>query len=96
MFCSIIEKTFSTLTIMNFPLEMLNKIMLYNSHPTADIMRVLIIKYQEVMAMRSKNANCCYLSFYKTWCNVELDQVKIDKLRTYLQTCRYDHLEFDF
>ena len=81
---------------MNIPQNVFDKIMLYNSHPIADIMRAIIVKYQEVMIMRSKNTMCCHLSFYKTWCNIELDQVLIDRTIKYLMSCRYDHLDFDF
>ena len=54
---------------MNLPKSVINKIMLYSSHPTADIMRAVIIKYKEVMIMRSKNEKCSCLSFDKTWGN---------------------------
>ena len=81
---------------MDIPKHIIDKIMLYNSHPTADIMREVIIKYHEVIAMRGKNKQCCYLSFYKTWCNCELDQAKIDKMMEHLRTIRFDNIEFDF
>ena len=81
---------------MNHPKSVINKIMLYSSHPTADIMRAVIIKYKEVMIMRSKNDKCSCLSFYKTWCNIELDQVKIERTLKHLMAYRYDHLDFNF
>ena len=87
---------FYNICIMNLPKSVINKIMLYSSHPTADIMRAVIIKQKEVMIMRSKNERCSRLSFYKTWCNIELDQVKIDRTMKHLMACRYDHLDFDF
>ena len=81
---------------MNLPITVINKIMLYNSHPTADIMKAVIIKYREVMIMRGKNDKCSCLSFYETWCNIELDQVKIDRTMKHLMAYRYDHIDFEF
>jgi hypothetical protein len=31
-----------------------------------------------------------YLSFYQTWRNIELDQLKIDKMRHKLINCGFD------
>ena len=50
---------------MNLPKTVINKIMLYNSHPTADIMRAVIIEYKEVMIMKSKNENAHVYHFIK-------------------------------
>ena len=80
---------------MDIPNHIFGKIMLFNSHPTADFMRNIILKYEEVLIMRNKNAKCSCLSFYITWCNIELDQVKIDKPMKRLMMCRYNHLELD-
>ena len=65
---------------MKLPVEVFNRIMLYNSHPTADIMRAIIHKANQVLCMRFKNPNCAILSFYKIWCNIELDQARIDQM----------------
>ena len=81
---------------MNIPNHIFDKIMLFNSHPTADIMRNIILKYKDVLIMRNRNVRCSCLSFYITWCNIELDQVKINKTMKQLMQCRYSHLEFDF
>ena len=75
---------------MILPKEVLNRVFLFNSHPTADMIRVLINKFQEVRIMRLKNNRCTYLSFYQTWRNIELDQVKIDKMKHKLINCGFD------
>jgi hypothetical protein len=81
---------------MILPNEIIKTVLLYNSHPTADMIRTIIAKYQEVMIMRSKNSYCQPLSFYKTWCNIELDQVNIDKMKIQSLSCRVEKLDFDF
>ena len=81
---------------MILPNEIVKMILLYNSHPTADMIRSIITKYQEVIIMRSKNSYCQPLSFYNTWCNIELDQGKIDKMKIQLSSCRFENLDFDF
>ena len=81
---------------MILPNEMVKQILSYNSHPTADMIRALIVKYQEVIIMRLKNARCTHLSFFETWRHIELDQGKIDKWRQCLLNCRYDYVDFDF
>ena len=81
---------------MEIPQHIFDKIMLFNSHPTADIMRQVINKYDEIMAMRHKNKYAYHLTFYKTWCNCELDQVKIDKTREILKEIIFNNIEFDF
>ena len=81
---------------MSIPKHLIDKIMLYNSHPTADIMRDLILKYEEVIVMRGKNTKCCPLSFYTTWCNIELDQLKINRMIEHVRKIKFDGIEFDF
>ena len=74
------------------PNEIINRIMLYHSHPVADLMRTLINKYNEVRCMRCKNPHCGgYTSFFETWRNIELDQGKIDIMIKHLRTMeRFD------
>ena len=81
---------------MILPNEIVNRIKLYISHPTADMIRVVIAKYQEVIIMRLKNKECVYLSFYQTWKYIELDQVKIDKTKELLYNCNFNGIDFDF
>ena len=75
---------------MILPKEITKIIMSFHSHPTADIMKVVIDKYLEVLCMRCKNPYCHPLSFYKTWCNIELDQGRIDKMKEALCDLRMD------
>ena len=49
---------------MILPNEIVKQILSYNSHPTADMIRALIVKYQEVIIMRLKNARCTHLLFF--------------------------------
>ena len=80
---------------MILPNEIVKHILSYNSHPTADLITALIMKYQEVIIMRLKNSRCMHLSFFETWRHIELDQGKIDKWRQSIFNCKYD-IDFDF
>ena len=81
---------------MILPNEIINKIQLYVSHPTADMIRAIVAKYQEVIIMRLKNRECIYLSFYQTWKHIELDQAKIDKIKQQLYNVNLNGIDFDF
>jgi hypothetical protein len=81
---------------METPPEIYNKILLYSSTPTANIMRPVINKYYEVLSMRYKNKNCNTLSFYKMWLCAELDQVKIDRWARVFKECINDLQFCDF
>ena len=83
------------MNLNKFPKDVINRIMLYNSHPVADLMRALINKYNEVRCMRCKNPNCGgYLSFFDTWRNITLDQGRIDLMIKHLQAM--ERFEADF
>ena len=64
---------------MELPQEIINKIMLYNSNPTADIMHPIIDKYYEVCSMRYKSIKNEYKTFFTVWQHVELDQALINE-----------------
>ena len=81
---------------MILPNEIVDKILLFKSHPTADIMRAVIVKYHEVLIMRLKNCKCLHLSFFETWKNIELDQGRIDQMRKILSQCSHENIDWDF
>ena len=61
---------------MEIPQEIINKTMLYNSTPTADIMHPIIDKYYEVCGMRYKSIKNEHKSFFTVWQHIELDEIK--------------------
>ena len=77
------------------PKNVINLIMLYHSHPVADLMRTLINKYDEVCCMRCKNPYCGgFTSFFDTWRNITLDQGRIDLMIKRLQAMDRFYADF--
>jgi hypothetical protein len=80
---------------MKLPQEIINKIMLYHSTPTADIMHPIIDKYYEACSMRYKSIRNEYKTFFTVWQHIELDQALIDERAKRMKE-GYEALNLDF